>query len=111
MVKLGLLILYVSIGMLSFNAAAEAVTNPLFAKADVAAGKDLHEKNCISCHASSYGGDGSGIYTREYAKVKTSKGLVAQVRNCNTMIGLKWFEEEELNVAAYLNKTYYKFDQ
>ena len=97
--------------MISFNAAAEVTANPLFAKADVAAGKALHEKNCISCHASSYGGDGAGIYTREYAKVKTSKGLMAQVRNCNTMIGLKWFDDEELNVAAYLNKTYYKFDQ
>ena len=88
-----------------------ATANELFAKADLAAGKSLHDNNCISCHASSYGGDGSGIYTREYAKVKTSKGLVVQVRNCNTMIGLKWFEDEELNVAAYLNKTYYKFDQ
>ena len=97
--------------MISFNAAAEVIANPLFAKADVAAGKALHEKNCISCHASSYGGDGAGIYTREYNKVKTSKGLMAQVRNCNTMIGLKWFDDEELNVAAYLNKTYYKFDQ
>ena len=97
--------------MISFNAAAEVIANPLFAKADVTAGKALHEKNCISCHASSYGGDGAGIYTREYNKVKTSKGLVAQVRNCNTMIGLKWFDDEELNVAAYLNKTYYKFDQ
>ncbi len=97
--------------LISINAAAEPVANPLFAKADVAAGKSLHEKNCISCHASSYGGDGSGIYTRDYPKVKTSKGLVAQVRNCNTMIGLKWFEEEELNVAAYLNQTYYKFEK
>ncbi len=93
--------------VISLNASA----NALFAKADVAAGKALHEKNCISCHASSYGGDGSAIYTREYNKVKTSKGLVAQVRNCNTMLGLKWFEDEELNTAAYLNQTYYKFDQ
>ena len=97
--------------LISFNATVEAVANPLFAKADVAAGKALHDKNCMSCHASSYGGDGAGIYTRDYAKVKTSKGLVAQVRNCNTMIGLKWFEEEELNVAAYLNQTYYKFEK
>ncbi len=88
-----------------------ATANELFSKADVAAGKALHDKNCISCHASSFGGDGSGIYTREYAKVKTSKGLVAQVRNCNTMIGLKWFEDEELNVAAYLNQAYYKFEK
>ena len=85
--------------------------NELFVKADVTAGKALHEKNCISCHASSYGSDGSAIYTREYNKVKTSKGLIAQVRNCNTNIGLKWFEDEELNVAAYLNQTYYKFEK
>lgn len=82
-----------------------------FQAADAAAGKALVEKHCISCHASSYGGDGSAIYTRDYRKVKTSKGLLAQVRNCNTMIGLKWFEDEELNVAKYLNQTYYKFTE
>ena len=92
--------------MFSLNVTA----NELFAIADSAAGKALVDKNCISCHASSYGGDGSEIYTREFHKVKTSKGLVAQVRACNTNLDLKWFEEDELNVAAYLNKTYYKFD-
>lgn len=91
----------------SFNANA----NELFAKADAVAGKALADKNCVSCHASSYGGDGSVIYTREYRKVNTSKGLVAQVRNCNTNLGLKWFEDEELNVAAHLNQTYYKFEK
>lgn len=90
----------------SFNTKA----NELFAKADVNSGKALVEQHCISCHASSFGGDGSAIYTREYNKVKSSKGLLAQVRNCNTMIGLKWFDDEELNVAAYLNQNYYKFD-
>jgi hypothetical protein len=92
-------------------ASLNASANALFAKADVAAGKGLHEKNCTSCHASSYGGDGSAIYTREYRKVNTSKGLVAQVRACNTNLGLKWFEDEELNTAAYLNQTYYKFEK
>lgn len=82
-----------------------------FASADANAGKALVTKNCVSCHAESFGGDGSSIYTREFRKVKTSKGLVAQVRNCNTMIGLKWFEDEELNVAKYLNQTYYKFTE
>jgi mono/diheme cytochrome c family protein len=80
-----------------------------YANADELAGKRLIDSNCISCHASSFGGDGSAIYTREFRKVNTSKGLVAQVRNCNTMLGLKWFEDEELNVAKYLNNTYYKF--
>lgn len=83
----------------------------LFPKADIYAGKALVEAHCIDCHASKYGGDGSAIYTREYNKVKTSKGLIAQIRNCNTMLGLKWFEDEEVNVAAYLNKTYYKFER
>ena len=83
----------------------------VFKNADTLSGKALVDKNCISCHAQSFGGDGSSIYTREYRKIKTSKGLLAQVRNCNTMIGLKFFEDEELNVASYLNKTYYKFTE
>ena len=110
MAKFNLIFLGV-FSLISVNAFAEPIANPLFAKADAAAGKVLHEKSCISCHAGSYGGDGSGIYTRDFTKVKTSKGLVAQVRNCNTMIGLKWFDDEELNVAAYLNQTYYKFEK
>lgn len=82
-----------------------------FKNADAAAGKALLEKNCISCHAASFGGDGSAIYTREHRKVKTAKGLMAQVRNCNTMLDTKLFEDEELDVAAHLNKTYYKFTE
>lgn len=97
--------------LLGLGVSLSANANELFSKADAVAGKALHEKNCISCHASSFGGDGSAIYTREYNKIKTSKGLIAQVRNCNTMLGLKWFEDEELNVAAYLNQTYYKFEK
>ena len=93
--------------LVSLNVSA----NALLAEADLAAGKVLHDKNCVSCHASSFGGDGSAIYTRDFSKVTTIKGLIIQVRNCNTNIGLKWFEDEELNVAAHLNKTYYKFDQ
>lgn len=93
--------------LMAFNASA----NELFAKADVAAGKALHDKNCVSCHAGSFGGDGSAMYTRDFAKVTDAKKLIAQVRNCNTNIGLKWFEEEELNVAAFLNEMYYKFNK
>lgn len=92
---------------ISFNAAS----SDLFAQADLTAGKALVEQNCISCHASSYGGDGSEIYTRAFHKVESSAGLVSQVRACNTNLDLKWFEEDELNAAAYLNKQYYKFEQ
>jgi mono/diheme cytochrome c family protein len=78
---------------------------------DPEAGKVLVEKNCIQCHADRFGGNGSAIYTRENRLVKTSRGLLAQIRNCNTMLGIKWFEDEELNVASYLNKTYYHFEK
>lgn len=82
-----------------------------FAEGDFNIGKSMVEKQCIACHAERFGGNGSAIYTREYRIVKTSRGLLAQIRNCNTMLDLKWFEDEELHVANYLNKTYYKFDK
>ena len=90
--------------------AAAAHADP-FTAGDAAIGKQMVQKNCISCHASSFGGDGSGIYTREDRKIKDAKGLIQQIRNCNTNLGLKWFEDEELHVAAYLNQNYYKFDK
>jgi mono/diheme cytochrome c family protein len=79
------------------------------ASADVQAGEKLVKSRCISCHASSFGGDGSGIYTREYRKVRSLNGLKAQVTNCNTMLNLKWFDDDELQVVQYLNQTYYHF--
>ena len=82
-----------------------------FEQADAKAGKALIDKQCIACHAERFGGDGSAIYTREDRKIHTSRGLLAQIRNCNTMLGTKWFEDEELNVARYLNNTYYNFEQ
>jgi hypothetical protein len=82
-----------------------------FAQGDAKIGKQMVDKNCIACHAASFGGDGSGIYTREDRKIKDAKGLIQQIRNCNTNLGLKWFEDEELHVASYLNKNYYKFEK
>ena len=93
---------------LTLFATINAYADP-FAGGDPRIGKQMFEKNCISCHASSFGGDGSGIYTREDHRIKTAKGLIQQIRNCNTNLGLKWFEDEEMHVASYLNQAYYKF--
>lgn len=82
-----------------------------FAGGDPVKGKALVEANCVRCHASRYGGDGSAIYTREHRLVNSSSGLLAQIRNCNTMLDTKWFDDEELHAASYLNQTYYKFDK
>ena len=95
---------------LLFALACSAQAEP-FSGGDAAIGKKMVQENCISCHASKYGGDGTDIYTRDDRKVRSSSQLLAQIRNCNTMLGLKWFEDEELHVARYLNQTYYKFDK
>ncbi len=100
------LLLSFSLILISYTAGAEP-----FTEGDFSIGKSMVEKHCIACHAERFGGDGSAIYTRENRLVKSSRGLLAQIRNCNTMLDLKWFEDEELHVANYLNKTYYKFEK
>lgn len=80
-----------------------------FDKGDAAKGKALTEKQCTACHVSLFGGDGSGVYTRADRKVKTASQLGARIAGCNTNTGAGWFPEDELNVAAHLNNTYYKF--
>lgn len=100
------LLLCLNLLLLSSMAAAEP-----FAEGDFNIGKNMVEKHCIACHAERFGDDGSAIYTRENRLVKSARGLLAQIRNCNTMLDLKWFEDEELHVANYLNQTYYKFEQ
>jgi len=81
-----------------------------FAKGDPKIGKDLHDKACISCHVSMFGGDGSKIYTRADRKTKTASQLAARISGCNANTGAGWFPEDEAHVAAYLNQQYYKFD-
>lgn len=86
-----------------------AVSAGPFAKGNPATGKALVEKSCISCHTSMYGGDGSGIYTRPTRIVKSPPQLLSRIRTCNTFANAGWFPEEEMDVAAYLNQTYYHF--
>lgn len=80
-----------------------------FEKGDAAKGKALADKQCVSCHVQMFGGDGSGVYTRADRKVKNDKQLAARISGCNSNTNAGWFPEEELNVAAHLNKTYYHF--
>jgi mono/diheme cytochrome c family protein len=93
--------------MLFLCAAATCAADPL-AGGDSKIGKTLVEKNCIACHAKTFGGDGSKIYTRAERKVTSTAKLVAQVANCNANLGLQWFPEDEVHAATYLNDAYYK---
>lgn len=80
-----------------------------FASADAAAGKAMHGKKCAACHAGRFGGDGSAIYTRADRRIKNAGGLAQQITVCNSMLGNELFPEDEANLGAYLNQTYYKF--
>ena len=80
-----------------------------FAKGDPKAGKVLHDKSCVSCHVSMFGGDGSEIYTRDNRKTRSAEQLAARIAGCNANTNAGWFPEDELNVGAWLNQQYYKF--
>lgn len=80
-----------------------------FAGGNAATGKSLHEKKCAACHAGRFGGDGSAIYTRADRRVKNAGALAQQITVCNSMLGNELFPEDEANLGAYLNQTYYKF--
>lgn len=77
--------------------------------ADPKAGKERHDKACISCHAGIYGGDGSKMYTRDGRLLSTQLGILKRVAFCNSQVKAGWFPEEEAEVAAYLNQQYYHF--
>lgn len=80
-----------------------------FAAGDPKVGRALHDKACISCHASMFGGDGSRIYSRADRKTRTAEQLAARISACNANTRAGWFPEEETHVGAWLNQQYYKF--
>ena len=96
----------VAFSLMLFAISAQAAP---FDKGNANHGKALVEKQCVACHVSMFKGDGSGVYTRPDHKVKTASQLAARISGCNTNTGAGWFPEDEADVGAYLNKTYYKF--
>ena len=72
--------------------------------ADPQQGEKLVTKDCTRCH-------GSEVYTRADRKVTSLPGLHKQVRRCEQMLGLTWFDEDIENTADYLNQRYYKFSK
>ena len=77
--------------------------------ADIKRGQELHDENCVSCHKSMQGGDGTGIYTRENRRIESFEGLTKQVKRCKTSLGVSWPEHQIDDVIAYLNESFYKF--
>jgi len=76
---------------------------------DIKRGKSLHDDNCIECHVSIQGGDGSGIYTRPDRRIDSLPALRSQVNRCKDSMGVSWPQDQIDDVVAYLNSNYYKF--
>jgi cytochrome c553 len=90
--------------------AANAWAEDPWGTVDLQAGKTLHDKACTSCHIRMYGGDGSKMYTRNGRMLSDKMELLQRVASCNSSVNAGWFPEDEGNVAAWLNKHYYHFE-
>ena len=90
--------------------AATAAQAAPFAQGNATAGKRLFEQShCNRCHMAMEGGDGSAIFTRPDHKVRNPQQLVAQLHICGANVGLDVTPQQEQDLGAYLNQTYYHF--
>lgn len=81
-----------------------------FAGGQSDAGKKLFDKyQCNRCHNGKMGGDGNAIFTRPNRKVKDPQQLEAQILVCSRNARANLSEQDKLDLAAYLNKNFYKF--
>lgn len=88
---------------------AQAQGAEIFKGADLALGAKLIADNqCIQCHASKVGGNGSSIY-RPQGRINTPTLLRGMVENCSTQLKLQLFPEEVTGIAAVLNRDHYRF--
>lgn len=89
--------------------AGQARAADIFQGADLALGQKLiAEHQCVACHVSKVGGDGSAMY-KPQGKINTAGLLRGMVEMCNTTMNLGMFPEEVTAVAAVLNRDHYKF--
>lgn len=86
--------------MLSLLLASTAYAAPA---ADPVNGKRLFEASkCMACHT-------AASFTSPTRKVKDLAELESQVRRCDANLSTNWFDDQVLDVVAYLNQAYYKF--
>jgi len=89
---------------LSSSLALAAILNALpAAAADTAAGKTLHDENCLSCHD-------TAVYTREKKQVISLEALHKRVTRCELSQGMKVTPEQTENIVQYLNESFYHFE-
>jgi mono/diheme cytochrome c family protein len=79
--------------------------------ADAARGQHLHDKQCVSCHAKQYGGNGTAIYLRTDRLIHDRQALEQRVATCNKMTGAGLSANDEKDISAYLQQRFYHFDE
>lgn len=60
------------------------------------------DANCETCHETSY-------FTRADRAATTYAKLQAWIEGCNTNLDVGWFPDEVEDVAAFMNREFYKF--
>jgi hypothetical protein len=76
---------------------------------DVEKGRTLvRDSGCETCHQRQVAGPVGTIYLRKDHKVTSWAKLKSQVAMCNSQLKLGLFPEDEADIAAFLNETYYK---
>ena len=81
-----------------------------FADGDAETGKKLFDRRqCNRCHISMMGGDGSAIFTRPNRAVTGPEKMVPRMKICSGVAGANLSLQDELHLAAYLNRQYYQF--
>ncbi len=94
---------------LMLSTASVACASDIFKDADLALGEKLiAEHQCVACHVSKVGGNGSTIY-KPQGRISNAGLLRGMVEMCNTQMNLGMFPEEVTAVAAVLNRDHYKF--
>jgi hypothetical protein len=89
---------------------ALCLSGTVLANPNLENGMLIDQQKCYACHAKKSGfGNGDMIYTRSDSKVNSLAKLKTMVERCNTELRLDLFPEDEADVAAHLNKQFYKF--
>jgi hypothetical protein len=69
---------------------------------DSAAGKRLHDANCMGCHDTK-------IYTRKDHLIRSLEALEKQLSDCSHAVNKQFSATETQNIVKYLNEQFYKF--
>jgi hypothetical protein len=74
-------------------------------------GKLVAEHRCEACHEAKTQGVAGAVYLRKDHKVTSPQKLRTQVSRCNSELNLQLFPEDEEHIAAFLDRTYYRFPE